>query len=189
MCQNDQMTQSKEEIILHAAHAVFLHYGYKRVSMNDIAEAAGISRPAVYLSFSNKETIFKEVIRKTNAHNLEEIQRGLSHHPTVKSKLFFAFDKWAIQPFEQAKHSRDANELTEAAFQHASDVLNESGLAFEALLEGVLDSAANDTIHSRLSSKKIAHLLRGAARGLKEISHDADELRHAVKDLIELVVY
>jgi len=183
------MAQPKDQIILHAAHAVFLHYGYKRVSMNDIAEAAGISRPAVYLSFPNKEAIFKEVIRKTNEHNLEEIQKGLSHHSTVKSKLFFAFDKWAIQPFGQAKHSRDTNELTEAAYLHASDVLNESGLAFEALLEEILDSAANDAIHTKLSSKKIAHLLRCTARGLKEISNDTDELRHAVKDLIELVVY
>ena len=52
------MSESKKSKILTAARAVFLRYGYKRISMNDIAEAAGVSRPALYLLFKNKEEIF-----------------------------------------------------------------------------------------------------------------------------------
>ena len=56
------MQVDKKTKILTAALSVFLRYGYRRVNMNDIAEAAGISRPALYILFRNKEEIFAGVI-------------------------------------------------------------------------------------------------------------------------------
>jgi len=55
------MDIAKRNKVLAAALDVFLRYGYKRVTMNDIAEAAGISRPALYLVFESKEEIYKSV--------------------------------------------------------------------------------------------------------------------------------
>jgi AcrR family transcriptional regulator len=55
------MDLAKRDKILAAALDVFVRYGYKRVTMNDIAAAAGISRPALYLVFESKEDIFKGV--------------------------------------------------------------------------------------------------------------------------------
>jgi AcrR family transcriptional regulator len=40
---------------------VFGRYGYKRTSMNLIAEAAGMSRPALYQHFSGKSAVFRAV--------------------------------------------------------------------------------------------------------------------------------
>jgi AcrR family transcriptional regulator len=45
------MSDDKRTRILAAARSVFLRYGFKRVNMNDIADAAGVSRPALYLLF------------------------------------------------------------------------------------------------------------------------------------------
>jgi len=50
-----EMDIAKREKVLEAALGVFLRYGYKRVTMNDIAEAARISRPALYLVFDSKD--------------------------------------------------------------------------------------------------------------------------------------
>jgi AcrR family transcriptional regulator len=49
--------------ILNAALAVFARYGFKRVSMEDIALEAGISRPALYLVYPNKGAIFTGLAR------------------------------------------------------------------------------------------------------------------------------
>ena len=43
---NKEMDVAKRDKVLTAALDIFLRYGYKRVTMNDIAEAASISRPA-----------------------------------------------------------------------------------------------------------------------------------------------
>ncbi len=40
---------------------VFLAYGYQRVTMDDIARAAEVSRPALYLLFRNKADIYRAI--------------------------------------------------------------------------------------------------------------------------------
>ena len=61
--------EEKREAVFEAASEVFSRYGFRRTSMNDIAEAAGISRPALYLMFDNKEDLFRQLAndRQTKA--------------------------------------------------------------------------------------------------------------------------
>ena len=51
---------ARRSAILDAAVPVFLRYGFKKTSMDDVARAAGISRQGLYLHFPNKELLFKE---------------------------------------------------------------------------------------------------------------------------------
>ncbi|WP_070962957.1 TetR/AcrR family transcriptional regulator [Vibrio sonorensis] len=44
--------------IMSAAVAVFGQYGYKKTTMQDIADEAGLSRPAVYQYYKNKAAVF-----------------------------------------------------------------------------------------------------------------------------------
>jgi AcrR family transcriptional regulator len=43
---------------------VFLRYGYKKTSMDDLAGAAGISRQALYLHFNTKDELFRATVAK-----------------------------------------------------------------------------------------------------------------------------
>ncbi|MEU4236110.1 DUF4334 domain-containing protein [Actinoplanes sp. NPDC026619] len=49
--------------IMKAAAVTFARYGYRRTSMEAVASAAGMSRPALYQYFSNKEAVFREMTR------------------------------------------------------------------------------------------------------------------------------
>ena len=52
----------KKAEILDAATAVFLRYGYRKTSMDDLARAAGLSRQGLYLHFRTKEALFDAVV-------------------------------------------------------------------------------------------------------------------------------
>jgi AcrR family transcriptional regulator len=52
----------KQAEILDAATAVFLRYGYRKTSMDDLARAAGLSRQGLYLHFRTKEALFHAVV-------------------------------------------------------------------------------------------------------------------------------
>ncbi len=67
------MADEKAERILVAAQAVFLRYGFKRTTMGDIAEAAGISRPALYLVFPLKEKIFATVLTRMLDETVQQL--------------------------------------------------------------------------------------------------------------------
>jgi AcrR family transcriptional regulator len=52
---------TREKIILTALD-LFLQDGYERTSMNRIAQAVGITKPAIYHHFSGKEELFRDVL-------------------------------------------------------------------------------------------------------------------------------
>lgn len=53
---------ARRAAILEAAKAVFLRYGFKKTSMDDLARAAGLSRQGLYLHFNTKEALFKAAV-------------------------------------------------------------------------------------------------------------------------------
>jgi TetR/AcrR family transcriptional repressor of mexAB-oprM operon len=59
--------------ILKAAREQFLSQGYQATSTRDIAKEVGITQPALYHHFSDKEVIFLEVIKTVG----EEVQQGI----------------------------------------------------------------------------------------------------------------
>ena len=52
----------KKEDILKAAKELFSVYGYKKVSMNEIAEKANVTKKTIYSYFKDKEDLFKQIL-------------------------------------------------------------------------------------------------------------------------------
>ena len=51
-----------KENIVKTALELFLQNGYEKTSMNDIAREVGITKPAIYHHFKNKDQLFHEVL-------------------------------------------------------------------------------------------------------------------------------
>jgi AcrR family transcriptional regulator len=54
-------TDTKSKIFHIAAH-LFSHNGYNGVSMREISEKSGVSKPTIYYYFKNKEKIYAELL-------------------------------------------------------------------------------------------------------------------------------
>src|SRR3954462_13040389 len=81
--------------LLEAALGVFLRYGFRKTSMEEVARAARLSRQALYLHFANKESLFQAALRQVletslaaATLHLEDARRG------PEQKLVQAFDEW-----------------------------------------------------------------------------------------------
>ncbi len=48
----------RERQALEAAHALFAERGYARVTMDDVADAVGVTKPLLYRYFGNKERLY-----------------------------------------------------------------------------------------------------------------------------------
>jgi AcrR family transcriptional regulator len=68
------MADEKLTRTVEAAGEVFLRYGYARTTMGDIAKAAGMSRPALYLLFPGKEQVFSAATMHLAHQRLEAFQ-------------------------------------------------------------------------------------------------------------------
>jgi AcrR family transcriptional regulator len=58
----------QREAILMAATATFLRYGFKKTSMDNVAQAAGVSRQGLYLYFETKDVLFREALQYLVSH-------------------------------------------------------------------------------------------------------------------------
>jgi AcrR family transcriptional regulator len=79
-------TQYKIEIkekIVNAALVTFSKYGYDKTRMDDIAEAAKVSKGKLYLYFKNKEELFYAISER----NVKELKEQLSTLFTKKENL------------------------------------------------------------------------------------------------------
>ena len=71
------MTENKTPL-LDAAQAAFLQFGFRRTTMGDIAQAAGISRPTLYARFANKDEVYAAVLRRFAGQMLDELRAAWS---------------------------------------------------------------------------------------------------------------
>jgi AcrR family transcriptional regulator len=68
--------ESVKATILKEAASLFSEQGYERTSMRAIAERTGVSKPAIYYHFANKQSLFEELINTSfeiSKQRMEEI--------------------------------------------------------------------------------------------------------------------
>ncbi|MGG6310230.1 TetR/AcrR family transcriptional regulator [Paenibacillus macerans] len=183
------MDDKKKLHILSVALDVFFKYGYKRVSMNEIAEAAGISRAGLYLQFKNKEEVFNATILHYGDTLIKEIVEGLSSKKTHEDKILYAFEVWSINNFNQSLNSPEMKEITDSSFVFAQEALDASYNKLEVVLISILKSRSESCGNpNSLSPEKLAHLLTSAMRGFKIVARNSSELRQMIEDLLRITL-
>ncbi|WP_085308209.1 TetR/AcrR family transcriptional regulator [Planktotalea arctica] len=109
----------KQKLIAKAAFAVFAEHGFRKTSMQRIADKAGMSRPALYLHFQSKEDVFNFLV----LGYLNTVQRSIlarlaqSGSPAaVIGDLFAAFDPDGIKEvLLDAKHGNELMDIKSGA--------------------------------------------------------------------------
>jgi AcrR family transcriptional regulator len=69
----DPRQARKREAILRAATGLFIAYGYKKTTVDDVAGAAGVAKGTVYLYYQNKAELFLHAITLQKQQYLEEM--------------------------------------------------------------------------------------------------------------------
>jgi TetR/AcrR family transcriptional regulator, regulator of autoinduction and epiphytic fitness len=182
------MTQTKEEKVLTAARDVFMRYGFKRATMSDLADAAQMSRPALYLIFSSKEEVLRSLVTQIFNELLREVREGLSKHDGVADQLTFAFEVWCVRSFEMIQASPDAKDILESGYEFAAEITLQAFSDFENIVSDVLRPIMSSQAEKALSSDQLAHILATAVQGLKESATSVVQLRQMIEGLITIVV-
>jgi AcrR family transcriptional regulator len=74
----------KREKILEAAYQQFLHYGYSKTTMNEIAGALSMSKALLYYYFPDKSQLYIAVTRKLAQEYLQLVKEKISATSNLK---------------------------------------------------------------------------------------------------------
>lgn len=181
----------RRRAILEAAFKTFVSYGFKRTTMADIADQAGMSRPALYLVFKNKNDIFRagfEMFVEELLATMATILAGNGYLPTRVADAVIA---GLVAPFREFHGTPHGEELFDAKQSLAEDL----GDDWFARMQGLIASAMQRAIAVRemqlpdgADTATVARLLVDGLEGIKNRTHLGEGTEQEMRLLVDLML-
>jgi AcrR family transcriptional regulator len=91
-----QQSEATREAIVTGALKLFAERGFASASIADIAEAAGITKGAIYWHFDSKDALFKAILDRIRQDWQDTIRSPLLREPDPFRKIWLLFDQYAL---------------------------------------------------------------------------------------------
>ena len=182
-------TALRRAAILEAATGVFLRYGFKKTSMDDLARAAGLSRQGLYLHFATKEALFKaallQLVDTVRAAGLAALARD---DLDVQARILGAFEALHGQAIGQAG-AEHMNELLETTVTLVGPVVSEMEQGFVADVARVMKTSgvAARWKEAGISARDLAEQLYTTSCGVKHRVSTPAEYRDRMRIALRIV--
>jgi AcrR family transcriptional regulator len=152
---------------------LFAQRGYRATTMDDIAEAAGVTKPLLYQHFSSKRALYLELVDSIAKDLLTAIRRAVmkADGPRQQVELGFA-------AYFRLVVSHEAEFRLLYGRDHADD--QELGRALRAVEDAIAEAidplidAGLDDDHRRLLAYGIVGMAEGASRRFMEQRPDSE---------------
>lgn len=177
--------RDRKENIIDAAIRLFMRYGVKRTSMNDLAAEAGIARQTLYNAFSNKDAVLQATIKLMADRAIDAIDAGLKDTSDLGDQLDVVFRHIVMEPFELLDASPNSEDIV-AGFNASSQ--NELAAAAErnkAVISRILEPYGDNIEKNGLSLGQFADFIERSAAAAK---HNAGDRKHLLSLLAALKI-
>ena len=178
---------AKRVLVYEAAATIFAQYGFRRTTMNDIAQAAGISRPALYLMFDNKEHLFHELASFRLDQAIEKATAVLSSEAQVQDRFIDALLDYEKIYYEPVMNSPHGEELMDINQSLATDMMKEGYTRLVTTLAVALKEAEQagevDFSNSPLKPEPFVELLLASIVGIKKKVSTTAEFRKKIRQV------
>lgn len=182
--------QAKKDAVYDAASVVFAQYGFRRTTMNDIAKSAGISRPALYLMFENKEDLFQGLAAHRLDQAIDSALSMLQGNGKIADRFLeslLVFEQIFYEPIADSPHG---TELMDISLSLASEIMTKKLARFHAALTNSLSEAeARGQItfaRTPMKPRAFVELLSTSLNGVKKRALNTAEFRKLVRQLTEI---
>jgi AcrR family transcriptional regulator len=165
---SETLGETRRRALLEAAISVFMRYGYRKTSMEEVAAAAQVSRQALYLHFATKEDLFRAAVRTLLEGSLEAVTVVLRDAARpLEAKLVAAFDEWIGRYVGLL--GAGASDLVEAAHTLIGPMVTEHDALFGNAITKVISTSRLAAVYrpAGLTARQLAETLCATGRGLK----------------------
>lgn len=181
----------RRDLILDSAKTMFLAYGFSRTTMDDIARAAKLSRPALYLHFKNKTAIYRALAERMLRDSVAIAEAELKGDGHFEQRLFRAIDCALLTHMAEIMQAPHGAELLDAKNDLAADLLGEWQVAMTGLFATFIEAEANragiDLEGKNLSAGDLAENLLDGLEGMKARLQDAGQQAAATQRIVRLI--
>ncbi|MCZ7631476.1 MAG: TetR/AcrR family transcriptional regulator [Microthrixaceae bacterium] len=175
----------RREQLIEVATSVFAEQGFHTTSMNDVAEAAGVTKPVLYQHFSSKRNLFLELLTDIGDQLRERIAKATASAPGPRQQIEAGFRAY----FDYMEANTDAYRvLFGAGVRRDPEFASLTQAVEESIAEAIAELIVVDG-HPAEDRELIAHTIVGMTEAASRywIAHDRepplDQLSEAVARL------
>lgn len=191
---NDQIgttDQLRRQRILDGAAKVLLTYGFQRTTMDDIAKAADMSRPALYLLFRNKTDIYQALAQSYFDAAVATARSVLAGAGSLEERLNAMLETSIFAMMDEFTRAPHGHEILDMKKQLAGEIMTEwketmTGLVAEAI-ERTAAAKGIDLKAQGHTATILANLFWDAIEGMKARLETVDEQRAASRSVVRVV--
>ncbi|MFD4554051.1 TetR/AcrR family transcriptional regulator [Streptomyces sp. NPDC058469] len=167
---------SKRDDIVTAAVDVFSRYGFRQTSMELLARAAGVSRPALYQHFANKQDVFAAVAARVTDLTTDAAHHARDAEGTPADQVYGVL----------SVKLETVIGVTEARFRQ--ELVAEAAAMGLASVEDRLLDALVDLLAEAPEPRETAALLLASTVGIGQSDGTPEVLRGRLRRLVDLVM-
>lgn len=177
----------KGEVLLAAAKRCFLLHGYRRTSIDDVAQEAGVAKGTVYLYFKSKEEIFRAVSGAVIRKYLEAAEQAAASPGTVEERLSAALEA-KVLTVHLLKSSAHGQELVDSSHTVSGDLFEASYGTFVKILEKILKDAEGLSMPASEAAWLCFRAAHSAGFSPAPPAPDAAEVQRRIRELTKVLV-
>lgn len=173
--------------ILRTAAFLFMEQGFEKVSLENVAQACGITKASVYYYFNNKSVLFTECLQFVLKMAYDQTAKFINGTGTLKERLQIVAER----------HMNNAHVEFETMMREASSGLSEEQIsqiraseqAIHELVAAVFQKAMDEGEIVKGDSLLLAHVFTAmlTVRNRKEIINSEKSVEQAACEIVELL--
>jgi AcrR family transcriptional regulator len=164
---------ARREQILAVALVVFARSGFHGTSMNDVADAAGVTKPVLYQHFDSKRDLYAALLDDVGTRLLNSIAKAAADGSDGKSRTelaYLAYFQWVADDHDAFRLLFGSGALRDEEFTVAVREITEQ--AARAVAPMIDVDIPED--HRQTLAHALVGLAEGASRRLVELGDEFD---------------
>lgn len=152
--------------IVSQAFKVFLEKGFEKTTMDDIAGGLGVTKPAIYRYYKNKEELFLASMAETMMEEFKHIFASSFISDNIITGAGLFFDEFLIFNQKYSTISKDMDKIIsrKAVLRQGLEEFHVDGLEF--MQNFFMEQKRKGTIHTTTDYMDLAHICSALAHGL-----------------------
>ena len=185
-------SNGKREAILAAALTLFHRYGFRKTSMELIADTAQVAKPTVYAHFADKDALFAAVCEHVLESILAAARAAAKIEGPLEARLSGVLAAKFTHLFELVDASPHAAELLGSSDRVAAERVDEADRRFAAILKELLSEAVEageiDPARAGSSVPRLVEVLLRCGHGAGYHAGDGARHRKQLEEMVRIVV-
>jgi AcrR family transcriptional regulator len=189
--QNRRLTaEQRRQQLFTVALELFAHRGYRATTMDDIAEAAGVTKPLVYQHFSSKRALYLELVDSIAEALLIAVRGAVMRAEGPRQQVEMGFAAYFRLVVNRETEFRLLYGRDHADDKELGKALRMVEDAIAEAIEPLMDAGLDDN-HRRLLAYAVVGMAEGASRRFMEqrplaagsVEEEAQRLAQRMADL------